>query len=155
MNTKSLLKVMTAFGFLVTAASFAQAEIIQYNYNQNYSDYTTTPSLVPITSTGATSINFVAKKAGLVGVTFSAECSVSGSANNYWLGIDILIDGVVVAPTGSDDAFCTEVPNTTIYGMNSITVAKLLTKGTHTLTVRSYVIGDTGRLDDVAVTVWR
>jgi hypothetical protein len=65
MNTKSVLRAVTAFGFLVTAASFAQAEIIQYNYNQNYSEYTTTPSLVPITSTGATSINFVAKKAGL------------------------------------------------------------------------------------------
>ena len=30
-----------------------------------------------------------------------------------------------------------------------------LTKGTHTLTVRSYVTGGTGRLDDIAVTVWR
>ena len=33
MNTKSVLKAMTSFGFLVAAESFAQAEIIQYNYN--------------------------------------------------------------------------------------------------------------------------
>lgn len=116
---------------------------------------TTTPALVPLTSTGATSVNFVVKKAGMVGVTFSAECSVSGSASTPWLGIDIMIDGITLDPTASDDALCTEVPNKSIFTMNSITVAKLLTKGTHTLTVNSQVLGDNGRLDDVAVTIWR
>lgn len=155
MFTRNVFKALSAIGFLVTAAGFAQADIVQYNYNVSSSTYGTTATLVPITSTGGTSINFVSKKAGLTAVTFAAECSVSGSAANHWLTIDIYIDGLVVEPTSNDDAFCTEVASQVTYGMNSITVAKVLTKGPHTLTVKSRVTGATGRLDDIAVTVWR
>jgi len=156
MNTKNFLQVMTAFGFVVTAASIAQAEVVQYNYTTSEFLVGTTPTLVPITSTGATSITFVSKKAGLTAVTFSAECTVRPPGFNNWATIDILIDGIAIAPTeGNDDAFCTEVSNESVYGTNSITVARRLTKGTHTLTVKSYVTGGSGRLDDIAVTVWR
>lgn len=156
MNKKNFLQAMTAFGFAVTAASIAQAEVVQYNYTVDPITFGTTPTLVPITSTGATSITFVSKKAGLTAVTFSAECSVRLSGVNNWATIDILIDGIAIAPTeGNDDAFCTEVSTESVYGTNSITVARRLTKGTHTLTVQSYVTGGTGRLDDIAVTVWR
>lgn len=156
MNIKNLLHVVTAFGFVVAAESAAQAEVVQYNYNTAVTTFGTTPKLVPITSTGGTSISFVSKKAGLTAVTFSAECSVYGSAANRWLTIDIYIDGVAVDPTsGNNDAFCTEVSNEYNYSTNSITVAKNLAKGTHTLTVQSYVTADTGWLDDIAVVVSR
>ena len=156
MNTKNFVQVMAAFGFVVTAASIAQAEVVQYNYTSSAFLLGTTPTLVPITSTGATTITFVSKRAGLTAVTFSAECVVQLSGGNNWATIDILIDGIAIAPTeGDEDAFCTEVSNESVYGTNSITVARRLTKGTHTLTVKSYVTGGSGRLDDIAVTVWR
>ena len=59
MNKKNFLQAMTAFGFAVTAASIAQAEVVQYNYTVDPITFGTTPTLVPITSTGATSITFL------------------------------------------------------------------------------------------------
>lgn len=158
MNTRNLLRAMAAFGFAFAGAGLAQAEAVQYNYYSFPTFVGTTPTLVSITPSGGTSITFLSKKAGLTAVTFSAECSVYGAVpGGYWLSISILIDGVAVAPTGSDEvAFCTEPATVSDnYAMQSITVARSLTKGTHTLTVQASVTGNNGWLDDVAVLVSR
>lgn len=157
MRASSLLRILTAFGVLVAAAPALRAEIVQYNFNSTPSSYGTTASLVPITSTGGTSVSFVSKKAGLTAITFSAECEVySSTPATNWLTIDIRIDGVAVDPTaGGDDAFCTQISNLNHWGTYSMTVAKGLAKGLHVLTVQAYVTGGIGRLDDLAVVVSR
>jgi hypothetical protein len=45
-------------------------------------------------------------------IVFNAECTVSGSSTT-WFEIDILVDGLVVAPTDGDNAQCTEGPMST------------------------------------------
>lgn len=61
-------------------------------------------ALVPVTSTGGTSLVFNGK--GKHVITFSAECASEGTPSQ-WVSVQILVDGVAVTPTsGTADAFC-------------------------------------------------
>ena len=66
--------------------------------------------LVPLNAAGATTLNFNLPSGGKKILTYSAECAVHAPAGEYgtWLDLDILVNGVIVAPTNdSFDQFCT------------------------------------------------
>lgn len=135
---------------LSALAVAAQAKVIISGvYPSNFS-FSTATSLVPLASTGATSRTFNITKAGTYVLTFSAECSVDAPAgdNAAWVDLDILIDGVAVAPTsGTSDAFCSA--NGTLgfdgWAHPSITIPVSLTAANHTLQVQGRLnFGATG-----------
>ena len=66
-------------------------------------------AFVPLNNAGATIVNFNLAAAGKKVLTFSAYCAVNSAAGTTtaWLDVDIVVNGVVVAPTsGSGDPFC-------------------------------------------------
>ena len=121
--------------------------------------FTVAGTPVPITIAGATFVQF--SGSGRHAIAFSAECETTGA----WLSIEILVDGVALAPTaGSSDAFCTD--GKTAEGLDgwvtaSTTVATpTLASGVHTVQVRGTVVAnggtsDTGWLSDTSLVVWK
>jgi hypothetical protein len=62
---------------------------------------------VPLDLAGNTRINF--SGSGRFTIVYSAECAAGGLPGGDFVEIDIIVDGVELAPTGSNnaDAFCT------------------------------------------------
>lgn len=92
-------------------------------------------------------------------IQFTAECSVAGSDNISWLDLDILVDGVVAAPTTSDNAFCTDHGNAALGNWVSAAtdVVVAVGAGLHSIEVRGalrvFDAGDSWRLDDKSLIV--
>lgn len=108
----------------ITAASHAGVKLSATNV-ANYSAVGTV--FLPLNTAGATSLSFNLDKAQKKVLTFSAECSVNAPAGNSsaWVDIDIIVNGVVVAPTtGNLDGFCSANGTAGFDGWetNSITV---------------------------------
>ena len=64
---------------------------------------------VPLNAAGATTLSFNLGSAGKKVLTYSAECAVDSPTDDTiaWLILAIYVNGVVVAPTGDDQAaFC-------------------------------------------------
>jgi hypothetical protein len=95
---------------LVGAVSTAQAGIKASAIHTSFwSSRSADQTLVTLDASGMTALSFTLGSAGKKILTFSAICSVDGPAGDAlsWLDLDILVNGVVVAPTvGNDDAFC-------------------------------------------------
>ncbi len=91
-------------------------------------------------------------------IIFNAECAVDGS-NSDWVEIDILVDGVAVGPSASDNAFCTG--HTTGSGfadtwVSASTVVPMdFEPGNHTIEVLAFLgnAGTSWRIDDLSLTV--
>lgn len=165
------MKGLSLFGLAATVVSFtiaapaALADNIKFLQTTG-AGYSITSGSDPLdlrlTDAGATLVSFNNPTRGLVSVTYSAECSVASTVPEAWVSIEILINGVAVPPTtGIYDALCTNAmtDNTESYGMNSITVAKSLPAGNHTLKVRA-ILGNgagsaTGRIDDQTILIAR
>lgn len=103
----------------------------------------TTPTLVPLNGGGALSISFSGK--GRHVISYSAECETTGS----WVSIEILVDGVVLAPTaGTADAFCSD--HRTAESLDAWTTAHYtvatpaLGGGVHTVQIRGTVVPNGG-----------
>ncbi len=119
--------------------------------------FTTPTALVPITSAGGTSLSFNLTAPKKLLITFSAECSSSGTAG--WVDIDVLVDGVAQAPTNQTaDAFCSN--NTTVghdgWVRGSVTlVTGSIPIGAHTVSILGRInAGSTGGwLSDTATVV--
>lgn len=137
---------------LCVLAAAAQAKVmISGVYPANFS-FNTPTAFVPLAASGATSRTFNIGKAATYVLTFSAECSVDAPAGNSsaWVDLDILIDGVAVAPTATTaDAFCgaNGVAGFDAWVRPSITVPVTLSVGSHTLQVQ-------GRLNAGATGGW-
>jgi hypothetical protein len=112
--------------------------------------------LVPLDLGGATSLAF--SGSGKFMVSYSAECETQGA----WLSIQIIVDGVVLAPTaGVADAFCSDHNNNdsndawTTAHYRVVTPA--LPTGPHTVQVRATVFGGAagalGWLGDTSILV--
>jgi hypothetical protein len=96
-------------------------------------------------------------------ITHSFECAVEGNDKTTFFNLDILVDGVVVPPTNSDNASCTSTPpdNDAMGGddwiTTSITVVRAVLGGNHLVVVRGRLVGfDAGervRVDDQALVV--
>jgi hypothetical protein len=102
-------------------------------------------------------INVPAGQVRELAITHSFECSVSGLTDTSWFDTDILVDGVVVAPTNSDNASCTSNNTASPDGWvtASQTVFRAVGGGNHTVLVRGRVAFGTGiaRVDDQSLTV--
>lgn len=117
----------------------------------------TANTLIPLTSAGATSLAFYGS--GQHVINYSAECETTGS----WLSIQILLDGVPLAPTaGSSDAFCSDHNDND--SLDSWTTAHYtvatpaLAAGVHVVQIQGTVIGattDTGWLSDSSLVIER
>ncbi|WP_296983305.1 MULTISPECIES: hypothetical protein [unclassified Thalassolituus] len=92
-------------------------------------------------------------------VQFMAECAVYASDEMTYIDLDILVDGVSIPPTNSDNALCTSDGS---HSGNWTSVAALgiaagMTSDVHTVQARvrffDYETGESARLDDIAVVV--
>jgi hypothetical protein len=96
-------------------------------------------------------------------ITHSFECAVEGNDKTTFFNIDIVVDGVAVPPTNSDNASCTSTPpdNDAMGGddwiTTSITVVRSVPGGNHIVLVRGRLVGfDVGervRVDDQSLVV--
>lgn len=89
-------------------------------------------------------------------ITHSFECAVGGLGFNSWLEADIYVDGVLIAPTNSDNASCATNNTAAQDGWvgTSRTTVRAVGGGLHTVQVRGRVIGGgTARVDDQSLTV--
>jgi hypothetical protein len=96
-------------------------------------------------------------------ITYSAECAVESDDFFTSLDLDILVDGVVVPPTNSDNAFClgtppdNNAPNLDDWFTPSTTVVRAVGGGNHTVLVRGritgFTAGERARIDDQSLVV--
>jgi hypothetical protein len=93
-------------GTVATAQAGIKASAVHIG---GISTVTPAPALVRLDAAGATTLSFTLPGAGKKILTFSAVCSVDAPTGDSlsWADLDIIVNGVVVAPTvGSDDAIC-------------------------------------------------
>jgi hypothetical protein len=162
----ALLMGMSALAMTGLSASQASADVL--NFSTNINPQLFGAAAVPVdlsTAAGAqTTLSFATAAADLVEITFSAECSVSGSVFQYGT-IQIQVDpaGAVgftpVAPTiGPDDAFCSGNGIAGAfdgYVTPSMTVVTRVPAGVHQVQVLANTVGGAAvfRLDDLSITV--
>ena len=157
---RKLIGLLTAGGLCLAGATLpAQADNLS-------ASFTTVPrswlgnlsQALVITSGGSSSLSFFNTSIGTVSVTYTAECQLNG-ASSSWLHVSVVIDGVVTPPSGPDAAFCSGqgVGVTTGWARHSITVARVLASGVHSVSVRGQVAGvhAGARIDDSTILVTR
>jgi hypothetical protein len=96
-------------------------------------------------------------------ITHSFECAVEGNDRVTYFDIDILVDGLLVPPTNSDNASCTSTPPDTNlpalddWETTSQTVVRPVGGGLHQVIVRGRLVnfnaGERVRVDDQALVV--
>jgi hypothetical protein len=147
----------------VAMTAAAQAAIPAFATNTTAFVYADGSShLVPLKTTGENSISFNSgAPSQRTLISYSAECSVVGPTST-WVDIDILVDGVAIAPSNSDNAFCAGIGAGIDYHWASNIVSVVATglpQGAHTLTVRATLIGfasgQSVRLDDTLLVLQR
>jgi hypothetical protein len=105
------------------------------------------------------SLNISVTGASEIVVLFNAECTVGASDDSTYLNIDILVDGVLLAPSNNDNAFCTGTGDGTRQHWVSAETngARSVGAGTHTVVVRgnlvSFASGETWHIDDLSLVV--
>jgi hypothetical protein len=131
---------------IASAAATAQAGVKASAVRAGAGVNTTSPAQVAARlnhagAAGETTLSFNLGSAGKKILTFSARCAVTAPAGNTtaWLDLDIVVNGIVVAPTvGSGDPFCSA--NGTAGGLDgqvrrSITVPVQGIQGSNTVQV--------------------
>jgi hypothetical protein len=108
--------------------------------------------LMPLTNGGARVLGFSGR--GKHAISYSAECSGTGS----WVSIQIIVDGVALAPTaGTDDAFCSDFDGNGIHSAwmtaHQRVVTGNLALGAHGVSVQVTAVGGSARLDDASLIV--
>jgi hypothetical protein len=96
-------------------------------------------------------------------ITHSFECAVEGNDRVTWFDIDILVDGVAVAPSNNDNASCTSSPpdedvmGLTSWVTTSLTVVRRVSGGNHLVvvqgTLRNFTAGERARVDDQSLVI--
>jgi hypothetical protein len=128
---------------LAGAAATAQAGIRASAINtSNWLAPSAAQSLVALDPSGMTTLNFTLASAGKKVLTFSAVCSVRAPAGDAlsWVDLDIVVNGVVVAPTiGNDDAFCSANGTASYddYARTSITIPIRGVAGNNTIQIKA------------------
>ena len=159
--TRRLIAVITLLFVSLTAIPSPAAIKAASNRTSSSTFSDELAHLIPLDNGGATSINFTttAPNQGVV-ITYNAECSVAGTDNQTWLDIDILLDGVIVSPSDSDNAFCTDSGTGALTNWVSaviVVATKVPLAGPHTVEVRGglhvFDSGDEFRLDDSTILV--
>ena len=94
-----------------------------------------------------------------ISIFFNAECSVDAANDLVYLAVDILVDGVLIPPTGIDRAFCTGTGDNALQHWVSAeaNVYRIVAAGNHVIRVRAQLVGeaagDTARIDDTSLIV--
>ncbi len=127
------------------------AVVADHRHLSNFAFQTST-SFLPLSLTGASTISFNLTANEPKVLTFSAECSVSASANNWaaFVDIEVIHNGVALSPTdGSQDAFCAANATTAFDGLvrPSITLVVPGVAGVNTIRIL-------GRLSNSAAGAW-
>jgi hypothetical protein len=148
---------------LALAAGTVHAAIPAFLTNGNFFFITDNAKhVVTLSTNGATALAFTSSGPGeKIMISYNAECAVEGDVSTY-LGIDIKVDGVAVAPSSGDNAFCSgfgagigghwssNVTNAVVTG---------LAAGAHTVTVEAQIVsfdaGESATLDDSIIIVQR
>jgi hypothetical protein len=153
MKTKLLASILSLMLITVQSQATIKANATRTNADV-FSDGS--PHFVPLNNFGATAITFTTSLPNQkVIISYSAECSVKGTDNITWLDIDILVDGVAITPSNSDNAFCTDHGNNFLGNwVSAVTTVVAVVRGTGTHivqvqgTLRVFNSGDQWRLDD-------
>jgi hypothetical protein len=94
-----------------------------------------------------------------ISIFFNAECTVDAPTDLVYLAVDILVDGVLIPPTGIDRAFCTATGDNALQHWVSAeaNVYRIVAAGNHVVRVRAQLVneagGDTARIDDTTIIV--
>ena len=149
-------RILCVLGLAVLVTVPLLAKVVTSATNENAQTFGAGGGLVALTSGGATTVTFGGK--GRHVVSFSAECSVAGSSISSWGGVQIIVDGVVLSPTGSDDAFCTDWNGNNSHDQWVVAHYRVATGvlpfGTHTVQVQATPnFANSIRLDDTSLTV--
>lgn len=122
--------------------------------------FTTDGTLLPLSASGATSLSFnTSVNKQKVAIAYNAECSFNSTTKQGWIGVDVVVDGVTINPSNSDDAMCTSdgsgLDIWTRAVMNVIYVVP--TAGAHTIEVKARIGFGTGTgwLSDSSLVIWR
>ena len=130
MKTKfGVLKAVVA-GAAGLLALQAQADVIKNAVRIGSHQVTASASLLPLTTGGATAVTFTGS--GKFTIFYTAEC-----ASSAYVGIDIYVDGVALAPTGNNvqDSFCDPDTRGAMHTATARTNA--LVSGTHTVFIQA------------------
>jgi hypothetical protein len=108
-----------------------------------------------------TDVSVFMPAAGPLVALFNAECSVKGTTDTKWLDINVYIDGVLVAPSSGDNAFCTSTGDNALdhWVSASTNGVRNVAAGFHTIRVRGTLsgcaAGDQWRIDDISTIGFR
>lgn len=145
-----LAAVATGVAFVSPASAFV---VGRTNTNlQTFNNAVLIVSQAP----GVVVSSFVLAAPKNIAITYSAECAASGI--NGYVTIDVVVDGIVRAPTiGLSDRFCSSDQTAALdnAGYTSLTVPVSLAAGLHTVQIRAQTIGAgvVGNLDDTSLVV--
>jgi hypothetical protein len=105
MNTKTGILTATLSGAVVLIGVQAYANT-QAFFTRTGNFTFTAAADVPLNNAGATEVTF--SGTGRRTITYTAECSKTGTTGSGWVTIAIIVDGAELAPTGGNtgDAFC-------------------------------------------------
>ena len=158
--SRILINQLVAAGLSLGAVSLpAQADNLTSSFT-TFPQAWSHPALeqLKLTSLGAKSIAFSNPFVGTVSVTYTAECQLNGIRSSQ-VNIGVLIDGVLIQPSGLFAAFCSGqgLGVTTGHARHSITVAKVLASGAHSVSVHGQVVGGGGSafIDDSTILIER
>jgi hypothetical protein len=151
------VKTLVASAIFALLANTANADVLHRlvmpgNFLTNF----TTTQFLPL-SAGTYEIGFWVPTTGLVDISYNAECAANSTTADSWVGIEILVDNVVVAPSSPYKAFCSSKGSSKYdWGSATSTVAPWLTAGFHKAKVRaSYIGSGFGWIGDAILTVTR
>lgn len=152
-KTWQALGVASALTITVGSADAAITAFLSRTTENDFGDGLA--HVLPLSNSGATSIAFTSSGTGQkTMISYNAECTLTGDTST-WVEIDIKVDGVAIAPSSGDNAFCSGI-GSGIDGhwSSNVTnvVAKGLAAGEHAVTVEAHGVnigsGESYRLDD-------
>jgi hypothetical protein len=160
-DDRSGAQLRCAAAALLLLLSFSPAHAAQWveSTNSTIAEVFSDGAGHPIELGGATSFSVFTYAPATLAIRFTAECSVQGTDNITWLDLDIVVDGVVAAPTNNDNAFCTDHGNGVLQNWVSAAadVVVPVAAGLHTIEVRGFLqvfdAGDQWRIDDKSLIV--
>ncbi len=155
---KSSTQLLLAFILALTTSQAFSAIRLAATSPGNFT-FSADNTALPLDSSGATSLTFKTNKANQrVAIAYNAECSFESKTVQGWIGVDIIVDGTIVAPSNSDDAMCSSdggnVHNWTRPVMNVFYVVPVA--GTHTIEVKARIGFGTGTgwMSDSSLLIW-
>lgn len=163
MNFKTIATAAVAMACVAAGAIPAHADILLTAFTSQAQTWTGVDAKpVFLTNSAKTALPFTNPTAGLVSVTYTAECRLIGGLGTY-IHLTILIDNLVAVPSGPDAAFCSGRNAAGTAGTGggfahqSITVGRVLAAGAHSVKINAQVSsGHTGaRLDNTTLLVVR